>query len=225
MRRGLFVSVCAFFALTVALTIINPTKPVTALQPGVNSPIIGLEMALNPTQIWNIIGDPQSVEGEKSRAAFALGTWVDFGYILAYSLCYFFLTALMAFRQSAHRGLLIAAIICILITAFADVMENLAIFRILQTGTLSLMDLHIDQLIVFTRIKWIFLGLAGLPAVIMFRKENRRGPAFILTAAFAFGAMGIVKQYAVEVMTLFLAFFWVYLFVKLLPLHNRWWPE
>ena len=128
-------------------------------------------------------------------------------------------------RQSAHRGLLIAGTAFILVTAFADVMENLAIFKILQTGTLSLVDMHIDQLIVFTRIKWIFLGLAGLPAVIMFRKEGRRGPAFILTAAFAFGAMGLMKQYAVEVMTLFLAFFWVYLFVKLLPLSNRWWPE
>lgn len=222
LRRALFISVCAFFALTVALTIINPTKPVTALQPGVNSPIIGLEMALTPNQIWNIIGDPQSLEGQKSRAAFALGTWVDFGYILAYSLCYFFLTALMAIRQSANRGLLIAGAMLILITAFSDVMENLAIFRILGTGTESLVDLHIDQLIVFTRIKWVFLGLSGLPAVIMFRKENRRGPAFILTAAFAFGAMGILKQYAVEMMTLFLAFFWVYLFVKLLPLQNRW---
>lgn len=108
-------------------------------------------------------------------------------------------------------------------TAGADVMENLALFRILDTGTESLVELHLDQLIVFTRVKWILLGASGLPAAILLRQEMRRGPSFILTAAFAFGVLGILKQYAVEMMTLFLAFFWVYLFIKLLPLKNRWW--
>jgi hypothetical protein len=223
LRTALFISVCGFFALTVTLALVQPSKPALVLQPGVNSPIIGLEMALSPFEIWNIIGDPQTITGQKVRAGFTLGTYIDFGYILAYSLCYLFLTWLMAYRHNTHWGWILATALVVVGTAVSDILENLAIFRILNTGTESLIDLHIDQLIVFTRLKWILLGVQGLPAVIMFRKEGRRGPAFLLTVAFAFGALGIMKQYAVEIMSLFLAFFWVYLFIKLLPLKNRWW--
>lgn len=167
--------------------------------------------------------DPQTTIGQKVRAGFTLGTYVDFGYIFVYSLCYLFLTWLLVYRQNAGWGWLLATAVVVVATAACDVIENLAIFRILGTGTESLIDLHIDQLIVFTRLKWILLGVQGLPAVMLFRKEGRRGPAFLLTVAFAFGALGIMKQYAVEIMSLFLAFFWVYLFIKLLPLKNRWW--
>lgn len=223
-RTALFISVCAFFIITIALTLVNPTKPARALQPGVNSPIIGLEMALQPYEIWNIIGDPQTQNGQKSRAAFMLGTYIDFAYIAAYMLCYIFLTWLMVTRHSASQLLLYAVILFALVTGAADVMENIAIMRILDAGTESLIEQHMTLLVLSTRVKWIFLGLAGLPAVALFRREQKRGPAFILTAAFAFGALGIMKQYSVEIMTLFLAFFWVFLFVKLLPLKNRWWP-
>ncbi len=223
LRTALFISICGFFALTVTLVVVQPTKPALVMQPGVNSPIIGLEMALSPYEIWNVIGDPQTIKGQKIRAGFTLGTWIDFGYIMAYSLCYLFLTWLLAFRHRAHWGWLLVTALLVLGTAASDILENLAIFKILNTGTEALIDLHIDQLIVFTRLKWLLLGLQGLPAVMLFRKEGRRGPSFLLTAAFAFGALGIMKQYAPEIMTLFLAFFWVYLFVKLLPLKNRWW--
>ncbi|MBN8221557.1 MAG: hypothetical protein J0L53_11575 [Spirochaetes bacterium] len=223
LRTALFVSICGFFALTVALVVVQPTKPALVMQPGVNSPIIGLEMALSPYEVWNVIGDPQTTTGQKIRAGFTLGTWIDFGYILAYSLCYLFLTWLLVSRHGVSWVWTLVTAVLVLGTAGADVLENLAIFKILNTGTESLVDLHIDQLIVFTRLKWLLLGVQGLPAVMLFRKEGRRGPAFLLTVAFAFGALGIMKQYAPEVMTLFLAFFWVYLFVKLLPLKNRWW--
>lgn len=223
LRTGLLVAVSLFFVITIALLIIQPTKPAHALQRGISSPIIGLEMALSPYEVWSILGDPQTPFGQSTRAAFTLGTYVDFGYILAYSLSYLLLTWLMAYRQSAHWGLLLVTAVLVVVTATADVIENLALFRILDTGTVALVDLHIDQLIVFTRIKWLSLGLMGLPAMVLFRREQRRGPAFLLTTAFALGALGIVKQYAPEIMSLFLAFFWVFIFIKLLPLKNRWW--
>lgn len=222
LRTALLIAVGAFFALTVALTVVNPTKPINTLQPGVNSPIIGLEMALQPYEIWNIIGDPQTLKGQKARSAFMLAHYIDFGYIVAYVLCYILLTWLMVARHDASRALLYTAVIAAIITGIADVFENLAIMRILESGTESLIEPHMTQLVLATRIKWIFLGISGLPVVALFRREQRRGPAFILTAAFAFGALGILKQYAVEIMTLFLAFFWVFIFIKLLPLRNRW---
>jgi hypothetical protein len=222
LRTALLVSVCAFFALTVALTIVQPTKPALVLQPGVSTPIIGLEMALSPFEIWNILGDPQTLTGQKIRAGFMLGTWIDFGYILSYSLCYLFLTWVLVYSHGKSWLWTLTAAILVVGTAGADVMENLALFRIFDTGSESLVELHLDQLIVATRIKWILLGMAGLPAAVLFRQDGRRGPGFLLTVAFAFGALGILKQYAVEMMSLFLAFFWVYLFVKLLPLKNRW---
>lgn len=223
LRTALFATICVFFALSIILTVVHPTKPAHALPHGISSPVVGLEMALNPRQVWDVLGDPQSVEGQSSRAAFLLGTRLDFLYIAVYSLAYILLTLLMVSRQGAARSWIYATLVAVGITALADVMENLAIFSLLDTGSESLVDLHIDQLIVFTRIKWLFLGISGLPAVVLLRRESRRGPSFLLTVAFAFGALSIVKQYAAELMTLFLAFFWAFLFVKLLPLKNRWW--
>ncbi|HRP70177.1 MAG TPA: hypothetical protein PLY93_11645 [Turneriella sp.] len=225
LRNALFVSIFLFLSISGVLLLVNPQKAAFALPHAVNTPIIGLEMALSPYEVWNILGDPQTTIGQKIRADFSLGTYIDFGYILAYSLCYLMLTWLLVRRQNIAWGWLLVAALFVVATAISDVLENLAIFRILDTGTEPLVDLHIDQLIVFARLKWLFLGVQGLPAAIMLRREMRRGPSFILTAAFAFGALGIMKQYAPEIMTLFLAFFWVYLFVKLLPLKNRWWPN
>jgi len=223
LRTALFVSVCLFFVLTIALVVVNPQKAVIALAPGIQSPIIGLEMAWSSYQAFNVIGDPQTISGQAARASFALGTWIDFGYILAYSASYFFLTMLLMVRHDVRRGFMFAVVALIGITALADALENMAIFKILDAGSESLAEPFVNELIVYTRVKWLFLGFTGLPAVALFRREQRRGPAFILTAAFAFSALSVVKPYAPEIMTLFLAFFWVYLFVKLLPLKNQWW--
>lgn len=223
MRTALFVSICCMFILTIVLAIVNPTKPVIAMQQGINSPIIGLEMAWNSYQIWNLIGDPQTLAGASARAAFALGTWIDFGYIFAYSMCYLFLNVLLMIRHNVHRGFMFAIAAVIALTAIADVIENSAIFKILEMGSESLIEPYVNELVVFTRVKWLLLGMAGLPAVALFRREQRRAPAFILTVVFALGGLSVVKPYAPEIMTLFLAFFWVYLFMKLLPLKNRWW--
>ncbi|MBV6494596.1 MAG: hypothetical protein LDLANPLL_02629 [Turneriella sp.] len=223
LRKALFVSILLFLGISGILIFINPQKPAYALQHGVNTPIVGLEMAFTPYEVWNILGDPQTAQGQNIRAAFEKGVYVDFAYIFTYSLCYLLLTWLLLRRHGVAWGWLLVAAILVVATAAADVLENLALFRILDTGTEALVDLYIDQLIVFTRLKWLLLGVQGLPAAVLLRREMRRGPSFILTAAFAFGALGVMKQFAPEIMTLFLAFFWVYLFVKLLPLKNQWW--
>lgn len=223
LRNLLFGSVIAMLLASLVLTLIHPAKPVQALQLGVRMPIVGLEMAWTPAEVWDVLGDPQTDAGQEARRAFALGTWLDFGYIVFYSAAYLFLSLLLISRHSAGRMWVILSAAVIAVTAFGDIMENRAIFAILDSGTQSLAAEHVDALVVFTRLKWLFLGINGLPAAVLLRREGKRGLSFLLTAAFAFGALGVLKQYAVELMTLFLAFFWAYLLVKLLPLKNRWW--
>lgn len=223
LRNLLFASVIALLLSSIALAIVHPAKPVKALQPGVNMPVVGLEMAWTTAEVWDIIGDPQTDTGQEARRAFALGTWLDFGYIFFYSVAYLFLNLLLISRHSAGRSWIVLSATVIAVTAFGDIMENRAIFHILDSGTQSLAAEHVDALVVFTRLKWLFLGVNGLPAAVLLRREGKRGLSFILTAAFAFGALGVLKQYAIELMTIFLAFFWAYLIVKLLPLKNRWW--
>ncbi len=223
LRNLLLGSVIALLLSSVVLAIVHPAKPVRAMQPGINMPVVGLEMAWTTAEVWDILGEPQTDAGQEARRAFALGTWLDFGYILCYSAAYLFLSLLLIHRHAAGRAWVIVSVLVIAITAFGDVMENRAIFNILDSGTQSLAAEHVDALVVFTRLKWLFLGINGLPAAVLLRREGKRGLSFILTAAFAFGALGVLKQYAIELMTLFLAFFWAYLFVKLLPLKNRWW--
>jgi len=223
LRNLLFGSVIALLLSSIVLAIVHPAKPVKAMQQGVNMPVVGLEMAWTTAEVWDILGDPQSDAGQEARRAFALGTWLDFGYIFCYSLAYLFLALLLVHRHSAGRIWIVLSALVICVTAFGDVMENRAIFSILDSGTQSLAAEHVDALVVFTRLKWLFLGINGLPAAVLLRREGKRGLSFILTAAFAFGALGVLKQYAIELMTIFLAFFWAYLLVKLLPLKNRWW--
>lgn len=223
LRNLLMASTIALLISSIVLALVHPAKPVKALQPGINMPVVGLELAWTTAEVWDILGDPQTDAGQEARRAFALGTWLDFGYIVCYSLAYLFLNLLLIHRHHAGRTWLFVSVIIIGITAFGDVMENRAIFRILDSGTQSLAAEHVDALVVFTRLKWLFLGINGLPAAVLLRREGKRGLSFVLTAAFAFGALGVLKQYAIELMTLFLAFFWAYLIVKLLPLKNRWW--
>ncbi|MFO1470351.1 MAG: hypothetical protein U1F27_04860 [Turneriella sp.] len=65
------------------------------------------------------------------------------------------------------------------VTGAADVMENIAIMRILDAGTESLIEQHMTLLVYRREIEWIFLGLAGLPAVALFRRErNAARPLF-----------------------------------------------
>jgi hypothetical protein len=223
LRNLLLASVIALLVLSIVLAVVNPAKPVKKLQPGIHLPIIGLEMAWTPAEVWDILGDPQSDSGQNARRAFALSTWLDFGYILFYSLSYLFLNLLLIHRQGVGRGWIILSVAFIAVTALGDILENRAIFRILDSGTQSLAAEDVDALVVFTRLKWLFLGISGLPAAVLLRREGKRGLSFILTAAFAFGALGVLKQYAIELMTLFLAFFWAFLLIKLLPLKSRWW--
>lgn len=225
LRNSLFASIIALFALSIVLAIVHPAKPVRAMQPGLNMPVVGLELAWSTREIWDIIGDPTQSAGQKSREAFFLGTWMDFGYITVYSLAYLFLNLLLIHRHGVSRLWTVSTIVLVVTTALADVIENQAIFGILAAGSESLAEQYLPQLIVFTRIKWFALGLSGLPASILLRREGRRGPSFILTAAFAFGALGVLKQYSIEIMTLFTAFFWAFLLVKLMPLKNRWFSE
>jgi hypothetical protein len=223
LRNLLLGSVIALLLSSIALALVHPAKPVKALQHGVNTPVVGLQMAWNTQEVWDILGDPQTDAGQEARRAFALGTWLDFGYILCYTAAYLFLSLLLIHRHAAGRMWIFSSVAIIAVTAFGDVMENLAIFRILDSGTQALAAEHVDALVVFTRLKWLFLGINGLPAAVLLRREGKRGLSFVLTAAFAFGALGVLRQYAIELMTLFLAFFWAYLFIKLLPLKNRWW--
>ncbi len=225
LRNALFASVVALMVLSVVLAIVHPAKAVRAMQPGLNMPVVGLELAWSTRELWDILGDPTQEAGQKSREAFFLGTWMDFGYITVYSLAYLFLNLLLIHRHGVGRLWTVATIVFVATTAVGDVMENQAIFGILAAGSESLAEQYLPQLIVFTRIKWLALGLCGLPAAVLLRREGRRGPSFILTAAFAFGALGVLKQYSIEIMTLFTAFFWAFLLIKLLPLKNRWFSD
>jgi hypothetical protein len=163
LRNALFASVVALLILSVVLAIVHPPKPVRAMQPGLNMPVVGLELAWTTQEIWDILGDPQSDAGQKSRAAFFLGTWLDFGYITVYSLAYLFLNLLLIHRHGAAKGWIYLSIILVAVTAVGDVIENMAIFNIIEAGTESLAEQHLPQLIVFTRVKWLFLGLLAYP--------------------------------------------------------------
>lgn len=223
LRNYLFGSVIVFFILTIVLSVVQPNKAVHALPSGLHSPILALELAFTPQEIIGILGEFDTLVGQSARSGFFLGTHIDTFYIIAYFLSYFLLTVLMVYRQNASRWWIFSSLAILLLTAVADLLENNALFQILLTPGEALLETPLEHLIVFTRLKWIALGISGIIPAILLRREGRKGPSFILMATFAFAVLSLRHRMAIEIMMLFLAFFWAFLLVKLLPLKNRWW--
>ncbi|MCX7633646.1 MAG: hypothetical protein N2Z22_09980 [Turneriella sp.] len=225
LHRLLLFTTLAFLILSLILAAVHPAKPVHNLQSGLNLPVVGLELAWTADEVWDIIGDPQEAAGQEARRAFALGTTLDFLYILSYALAYFFLNGFLIVRHGKNRRWLVVSGVLVVLAAVGDVIENVAIFRIIDSPTRALAADHVDLLVVATRAKWLMLGLAGLPAAVLLREEQKRGPSFLLMTSFALAVIGIVRPLAIELMTLFLSFFWVYLFIRLLPSKMAWWQS
>ena len=223
LRNLLFGSVIMFFLLTIVLSLVQPNKAVHSLPPGLHSPILALELAYTPQEIIGILGEFETPAGQAARSGFFLGTHIDTLYIISYFLSYFFLTTLLVYRQGSAPRWIFANFAILILAAGADFMENNALFQILLTPGEALLETPIEQLIVFTRLKWIALGLSGIIPAILLRREGRKGPSFILMTTFAFSILSLRHRVALEVMMLFLAFFWAFLFIKLLPIKNRWW--
>lgn len=156
-------------ALAILLLVLAPRHP------NVRHPILALELARNWAELVIVL----AVE-PGDRALFATNTYWDFAFIVSYTALF----VLVAFRAMPGYWRWIAAGLAIA-AGCADVMENLAILRVLplERGFENAMALEIRQ---WSLTKWSLLGTVWLTLGI---GQYRVFPAGMLYAAAGFLAL------------------------------------
>ena len=158
----------AVILVSVVLMFIFPGKS-GRMPDGFTVPIIAFEFMQTRDEVESLFGAPGSGERKELAAAMDLGNYLDFGYMVLYSL-FLLLFSLQAARESGARYLNAGAVIALAVLA-GDVLENLQLLGI--TAGLGSGD-YLNELLLlqkFTWLKWGGLALAfGLLSGFFFRK-------------------------------------------------------
>ena len=150
-----------------------------AFHHGIDSPVLAVELASNADEVKTVISPAcvnrpdlsPAVAQEQARSVLFRHTVADCFFIPLYTLFIWSFGSLFAIRADGSRMSLRHLLAGIMIvTAVADYIENISIFRSLGVGPSD----AIAQLTCWpSRSKWILLGVALLlTAVILLRSEN-----------------------------------------------------
>lgn len=142
--------------LGLALMFINPTV-VGQLPEGFFSPIIALEFMKNTADLERFFDLPNA---EQVKSEFFLGNQVDFVFPFAYSIFIILCSRLMYLETKAKALWLVIPIGCLVI--YSDIFENLNIAEILTMQQYQNAGLILDQLQIYTWLKW-----GGLSAIML----------------------------------------------------------
>lgn len=227
MRKKVKISVLIFLVLTIVITFINPPKPAVKLPPDLFTPIVALELAETPQEVFAIIGDTPD---NNFRTRFFWGTIFDFLYILSYLAAYFILGKTLKKNNALQASQFYGLMVVLFVLAISDFLENYFILNLLQMPYLKMTgESTSHQLIetIFwlgrtTYLKWGTLGLAsGIMAAGLVRYGKRK-VAILFAAAFAASLVGLFFRSSIELMMLALGGAWPWVFVKTLPLKAPW---
>jgi hypothetical protein len=143
-----------------------------AFHHGIDSPVLAAELASNANELTTAISPACPAEAQnRAKSVLLRNTVADCFFIPLYALFIWSFGALFSIRADGSRLSLSRALAAIMIiTALADYVEDIGIFRSLAVGPSD----AIAQLTCWpSRFKWILLGVALLlTAVILLRSEN-----------------------------------------------------
>jgi hypothetical protein len=134
--------------LAVSLLIINP-KPENNLYGGFRTPILEMEFAQKTEHIKTIFSVKDPIHYEQQ---FLLGNWIDYGFMLTYSLFLFFIS-LGIYKLAKSNAILLAFFLCLLMLA-ADAFENMQIFNIILHYKKGDISPNLEWMHLFTWVKW-----------------------------------------------------------------------
>jgi hypothetical protein len=159
--------------LTVAMIVVLSAKPEfsNATRPprGIASPVVALEVARDVNEVDAIVGDAPSIDREVMR----MKQYLDFGFIACYTALYLALSVLLARSFEWGRAPAIAAAVCGVAAAVFDVIENLAILRVLNVKLSQTSQAMVDAIRRPSLIKWT-LAFAALTLLSSFFLAQRR---------------------------------------------------
>ena len=181
---------CAAFALAVALYLqLGPPRFTGAVNVrGMRSPVLALELAHSVGEVREIVGDVPS----ENREAMARKQYFDFVFMAAYTAVFLCVSALLAaggwIWLAAGSGILALA------TPVLDVVENLAILRLMDTPLALTTPAMVDAVREPSELKWLcaFLAMAA-QSLFLLRSAGRvtKLAGILFLAAAVLGLAGL----------------------------------
>jgi hypothetical protein len=177
-----------------------PTAPARRNLPGIQSPIIGFELARTPEHVADILGDPGTPQREEYAARMDRGNRGDFLFMLAYAAFHAAIALRLAALGRLTRGLLIVLLVLAADMVIFDGLENLELLFLSKAAPSPEMAASLARLHVFTLLKWYAIfGSAALVAPFLWREPDwLRWSAVLFGLAALFGVIGLVHPPGIE---------------------------
>jgi hypothetical protein len=186
--------------LSVVVLGMFPALPARRNLPGVQSPIIGFELARTPEEVADLLGDPGSPERAEYAAQMDQGNRADFLFLLSYAVFHAAIALRLAARGRLPRGVLVALLVLAADMALFDVLENRELLFLSAAAPSPDMTASLARLHVFTLLKWYAIfGSAALLAPFLWRETDWwrfASPLFALAALL--GLIGLVRPAGIE---------------------------
>lgn len=195
-----------------------PATPARRNLPGIQSPIIGFELARTPEQVADLLGDPGTPEREEYAARMDRGNRGDFLFMLAYAAFHAAIALRLAALGRLPRSLLIVLLVLAADMALFDGLENRELLFLSRAVPSPEMDASLARLHVFTLLKWYAIfGSAALLAPFLWREPDwLRWSAVLFGLAALFGFLGLVHPPGIEWGAYVIALAWLVTWIHVL---------
>jgi len=186
--------------LSVVLLGMFPATPARRNLPGVQSPIIGFELARTPEHVADLLGDPGSLERVEYAGQMDEGNHVDFIFLLTYAAFHAAIALRLGARGRLSRGLVVVLLVLAADMALFDALENRELLFLSTAAPSPEMTASLSRLHVFTLLKWYAIfGSAALLAPFLWREPGWwPGAAALFALAALLGLVGLVYPPGIE---------------------------
>ena len=187
-------------ALTVVMLVVFPATPARRNLPGLQSPIIGFELARTPEDVAGLLGDFGTPERADYAARMDRGNWLDFAFMLAYAAFHAAIALRLAAQGRLPQGVFVVLLVLAADMLLFDALENRELLFLSTAAPAPEMDASLARLHLFTLLKWYAIfGSAGLLAPFLWREPDWwrfAAPVFALAALL--GVVGVVHPPSIE---------------------------
>jgi hypothetical protein len=162
----------------------NASRPVR----GISNPVLAMEVVRNVQEVDAILSDAPSPDREAMR----IKQYVDFAFIGAYGALFVLMSVLL---MPEGRAAAIAAMILGVAGAIFDVIENLAILRVVDTSLDRTTQAAIDAIRYPSLVKWALASLTLVLLGILFARRRGIGARIVGGLDVIAGVLGLVGVY------------------------------
>ncbi len=190
------------WTLMLVMAASNPPPAVMPNEPGFQTAILWLELADNPAEIFQILGDFSSSQGQSVRKILDTMDRFDYGFMVMYSIfsaSLFIFTSTLNSQKNrkfysgkifVNTGIFLAAAMLV-----GDALENVQLLKLTSYSSVeSIPDSVILALKIWTRVKWFALFISCLLLGMSYSSYFGRSRGFLL--ALLYTTTGIFGLFA-----------------------------